>query len=82
MGSGSVFALAMGTIQMNLPPFKISDRIRTKTGEIGRIAVVTFDGSAAYVQLDGTDLSSTLAIYPVSELTRINAESRDTIQKS
>ena len=59
------------TIESNAVVFTTGDRIRTDTGEEGRIVVVSFDGKSAFVQLNGSGPCSTIPIYPVTQLTRL-----------
>jgi hypothetical protein len=47
------------------------DRVRSDAGEEGTVVVVSFDGRSVYVQLDGSSSNSTLAIYRISQLTRV-----------
>ena len=60
------------TIESNAVAFATGDRVRTDTGEEGRIVVVSFDGksASAFVQLDGCE-NTTIPIYPVTQLTRL-----------
>jgi hypothetical protein len=58
------------TIESNTVVFATGDRIRTDTGEEGRIIIVSFDGKSAFVQLDGCE-NTTIPIYPVTQLTRL-----------
>ena len=51
--------------------FATGDRIQTDTGETGRVVVVTFNGKAAFVQLDGSGPYSTIPIYPLHRLAKL-----------
>jgi hypothetical protein len=58
--------------ESNAVAFTTGDRVRTDSGETGEIVVVSFDGKSAAVQLDGRWPTSTLPIYPVTQLTRLD----------
>jgi hypothetical protein len=58
------------TIESTAVVFAAGDRIRTDTGEEGRILVVDVGNKCAFVQLDGY-ANMTIPTYPFAELTRL-----------